>query len=150
MSEIERDPAAVREYDRTVREVAGHRAVDEAEDAVARSWIAELDEMRREALRLAMTVRMAERLALGSLREAQARGRMRELAMAHARFARTESAKDVGLEHAYSLLTSVDVELEAVCQAGLERSRREREDLRRLRAAWTAAYGTDDGDKPGG
>lgn len=141
MSEIERDTVAVREYERTLAEVAEHQAVDEAQDAISRAWIAELDEMRREGLRLAMVVRIAERVARQKVRRAQVVGRPDEIARAHARLAETEAETASGLRLASALLASVDVEVEVVCRAGLERSRRTERDLCRLRTAWTAAYG---------
>lgn len=39
------------------------------------------------------------------------------------------------------VLAALDEELEHVCLVGIERTRRGREDLARLRAAWLAAYG---------
>ncbi|HWG28879.1 hypothetical protein [Actinospica sp.] len=141
MSDIERDPMAVREYERTLTEVAERQVVDEAEDAISRAWIAELDAVRHEGLRLAMTLRVAERIAREKLRTAQIVGRPDELAHAHARFAVTKAEASQRLGHANALLASVDVELDAVCRAGLERSRRNERDMERLRTAWTAAYG---------
>ncbi|MBR7828023.1 hypothetical protein KDK95_17030 [Actinospica sp. MGRD01-02] len=141
MSDDGREAEAVIEYERTLTEVADRQAVDEAEDAVARAWIAELDDMRREGLRLAMAVRVAERVAREKLRKAQQLGHPHELAKAHAKLAATQAETKVSLGHANALLCSVDAELEAVCQAGMARTRRNEQDLRRLRSAWTAAYG---------
>jgi hypothetical protein len=141
MSETERDPIAVREYERTLTEVAERQVVDEAEDTIARVWVAELDQMRREGLRLAMAVRVAERVARQKLQSAQITGRPDELARAHARFARAEAESEASLGHARALLDSVDAELRAVCEAGLARTRRNERDQQRLRVAWTAAYG---------
>ncbi|MGH3414845.1 MAG: hypothetical protein ACRDVE_18250 [Actinocrinis sp.] len=141
MSEIERDPVAVRDYERTVTEVADQRVVDEAEETIARAWIAELDAMRHEALRLALAMRVAERLAREKLRKAQILGCPQELARAHARLAETQVETAVSLGRANALLATVDAEIEVVCRGGLERSRRGERDVRRLRAAWTAAYG---------
>lgn len=141
MSEIERDPGAVHEYRRTLNEVAERQAVDAAEDVVSRAWVAELDGMRREGLRLAMAARVAERVARERLRSAQVVGGPEELARAHATFTRTQAETETGLGHAHALLASVDAELEAVVQAGFERARRAERDLQRLRTAWTAAYG---------
>jgi hypothetical protein len=144
MSESEPDPVAVREYERTLTEVAERRVVDEAQDAISRAWIAELDAMRHEGLRLTMALRVAERVAHEKLRTAQIVGRPDELAHAHARFAVTKAEASERLRHAKALLASVDVELDAVSRAGLERSRRNERDLQRLRSAWAAAYGQTD------
>ena len=141
MSEIERDPVAVRVYERTLTEVAERQVIAEAEDALTRAWVGELETMRREGLRLAMTVRVATSLARLHLREAEAGGRASELARAHARLVATEADAAQGIGHARTLLDSVDAELEAVCQAALERTRRGERDVQRLRDAWTAAYG---------
>ncbi len=142
MSEIGRDSAAaIREYERTLSEVAERQVIDEAEDAIARAWIAELDQVRRDGLRLVMAVRVAEHLARERLHEAELGGRPADVARAHARFAAAEAEKAGSVQHAHALLTSVDDEIEAVCQAGLERDRRGQRDLQRLRSAWAAAYG---------
>ncbi|HET9172371.1 MAG TPA: hypothetical protein VFN97_23290 [Actinospica sp.] len=143
MSEIEREPTAVREYQRTLTEVAEHQAVDEAEDVLTRAWIAELDQMRHEGLRLAMAVRIADRLAREEVRRAQRDGSPAELVRAHARLVATTAEIREGLGQATALLSSVDAALASVCQAGLERSRRGEADLGRLRSAWSAAYGRD-------
>jgi hypothetical protein len=140
LSDDGREAEAVIEYERTLTEVADRQAVDEAEDAVARAWIAELDDMRREGLRLAMAGRVAERVAHEKLRKAQQLGHPHELAKAHAKLAATEAETKVR-GHANALLSSVDAELEAVWQAGMARTRRNERDLQRLRSAWTAAYG---------
>jgi vacuolar-type H+-ATPase subunit I/STV1 len=143
MSAIERHRVAVREYERAVAEVAEHRVVDEAEDVLSRAWVVELEEMRKDALRLAAAARLAERDAQTRLMEARKQGQAQELALAHARYVETETGKRESLGQARSLLASVDVELESLCRAGIERSRRERQDLDRLRAARVAAYGTE-------
>jgi hypothetical protein len=109
MPETERDPAAVREYERALAEVAEHRVLDEAEDVIARAWIAELDAMRHAGLRLAMVTRVAERVARESLHQAQRHGPPAELPRAHARFAATEVRTAERLGHANALLTSVSV-----------------------------------------
>lgn len=156
MSETGSEPSAVRAYELALHEVAERLAVDEAEEVVARAWIAELDDMRRKGLRLAMAVRVAERMARESLRAAQVAGRPRELARAHTRFAAVEAESANGLAHADALVAAVDAELAAACGAGLERARRGERELRRLRTAWTAAYevasGAEDGagDEPRG
>lgn len=141
MSEMEREPAAVREYERTLTEIAEHQVIDAAEDAIDRAWVAELDRMRHEGLRLAMAVRIADRVAREEVRRAQVGGRPADLARAHARLVETCADTQEGLGHAAALLSSVDAELEAACQAGLARTRRGEQDLRRLRSAWAAAYG---------
>jgi hypothetical protein len=146
MSESERDPESIRRYERTVSEVAEHQVVDEAEDVIARAWIAELDEMRRTALRLAAAARLAENAARIELRAAQALGRPVRLATAQARLTVIEAEQAESLERAHALLAAVDAALEAIRRAGMERSQRGQEDLRLLRTAWTAAF--DPGDGP--
>ncbi|HWG26170.1 hypothetical protein [Actinospica sp.] len=121
--------------------MAERQVVDAAEEVLTRAWIAELDEMRREGLRLAIAVRIADRMAREKLQRAQTGGRPDELTRAHARLVETSAETSECLGHVNALLASVDAELEAVCRAGLERTRRSQEDLRRLRVAWTAAYG---------
>lgn len=144
MSEIEYDPSAVREYERTLVEVAEQLAVDEAEETVALAWIYELDEMRREGLRLALTARIAERTARETLRAAQVAGRPGEIIRAHNRFAQVEAETVDGLDHADALLATVDAALDAVCRAALDRGRRNEQAQLRLHAAWAAAYGPHD------
>jgi hypothetical protein len=146
MSESERDPESIRRYERTVSEVVEHQVVDEAEDVIARAWIAELDEMRRTALRLAAAARLAENAARIELRAAQALGRPVRLATAQARLTVIEAEQAESLERAHALLAAVDAALEAIRRAGMERSQRGQEDLRLLRTAWTAAF--DPGDGP--
>lgn len=141
MSETGHDPSAVRAYERALAEVAEQLAVNEAEELVARAWIRELDEVRRAGLRLAMTVRVAERTARELLRAAQLGGRPSELARAHSRFAQVEAETVNSLGHADALLASVDAQLDVVCNAALERARRNERAQEKLRAAWTAAYG---------
>ncbi|HTJ71771.1 MAG TPA: hypothetical protein VL551_29795 [Actinospica sp.] len=131
----------IREYERTLTEVAENQVVDAAEDVISRVWVAELDAMRREGLRLAMAVRIADRVAREEVQRAQVGGRPAELARAHARLVETSAEAAESLGHANALLTSVDAELTAVCAAGVERGRRGERNLDRLRAAWTAAYG---------
>jgi hypothetical protein len=151
MSETGSEPPAVRAYELALHAAAERLAVDEAEEVVARAWITELDDMRRKGLRLAMAVRVAERMARESLREAQVAGRPRDLARAHTRFAEVEAESANGLAHADALVAAVDAELAAVCRAGLERARRGERELRRLRTAWTAAYdgAAEAADEPG-
>jgi len=142
MSKIERDPAAVRDYERTLNEIVERQAVDEAENVLACAWIAELEAMRRKVLRLAVEARLAGNAARIQLRNAQALGESAELARAHARLTAIQARQEVNLEQAHSLLASVDSELEVICRAGIERSRRSQQDLRRLRIAWLAAFDT--------
>lgn len=147
MSEIERDPEAARRYARTVSEVAERQVVDEAENVLANAWIAELDEMRRTALRLAAAARLAESSARAELQAAQALGRPVHLARAHERLAVIEAEQQVSIDRARALLAGVDCALETIRQAGIERSQRGQEDLRRLRTAWTAVFGAGDGPR---
>ncbi|HEX4790497.1 MAG TPA: hypothetical protein VH372_18675 [Actinospica sp.] len=107
MSETERDATAVREYERTLAEVAEHQVIDAAEDVITRAWIAELDQMRRERLRLAMAARPAT--SCTRLRAAAIR------ASSPARLVDTPAETRESLDHARALLTSVDTALEAVC-----------------------------------
>jgi hypothetical protein len=146
MPESERDPEAVRQYERTVRAVAERQVVDEAENLVAHAWIAELDEMRRTALRLAAAARLAENAARIELRTAQELGRPVLLAKAQARLTVIEAEQEDSIDRAHALLAAVDTALEAIRQAGLERAQRNKQDLHLMRDAWAAAYGP--GDAP--
>lgn len=134
------------QYRRVLREVAGRRVVDEAEDTLARSWSGQLDEMRRAALSLLATARMASNAARAEVRLAAESGRLGELAVAQARLQSIEAAQDGNLREARAFLESVDAELELLCAAGTERARRARADRDRLRIAWRAAFG--DGPQP--
>jgi len=133
--------AAVARYRRTLREVAEHRVVDEAEEVLARAWIAQLDEMRRAALGLVAAARLARRAARAEVRDAERGGRLGEMAVAHARLKSIEAMQDGELNDARALIAAVDAELELVCRAGIDRARRDRADHSRLRTAWRAAYG---------
>lgn len=142
--------AAVAAYRRTLLRVAEHQVVDEAEDVLARVWIAQLDEMRRAALSLIAAAHMADSAARTELREAQERGRPEEMARAHARMQSTRLLRAGNLREARAFIASVDAELELVCQAGVERVRRDRDDHARLDSARRAAYGEDVVVDPGG
>jgi len=146
MSETEHDPAAARDYERTLRAVADRQAVDEAESILALAWIAELEDMRRTALRLAAAARLAVNAARVELRDAQTLGRPTGLAQAHARLTTIAAEQQAKIDRARALLASVDCELEAICHAGIERSQRCQEDLRRLRTARTAVFGARDAE----
>lgn len=130
-------------YRRVLREVAEHRVVDDAEDTLARAWIAQLDEMRRAALGLLAAARMASNAARAEVRLAAERGRPGDLAIAQARLQSLEESQDGNLRDARAFLASVDAELELVCAAGVDRVRRFRADHARLRAARRAAFGAE-------
>lgn len=141
MPDIERDTMAVRAYERTLAEVTECQVLDAAADVVTQAWVAELDRMRQEGLRLAMAVRVAARIAREQMRQAEAGGRPADLARARARLAETSAEANESLGHANALLASVDAELAAVCAAGAERARRSERNLDRLRSARAAAFG---------
>ena len=140
MSETGGHPAAVREYERVLREVAERRAVDEAEGVLARAWIAELDEMRRTALGLVAAARPTSGESGTEPRDAHFHGRPAELARANAHLEAAAAEQRISLEQARSILASVDAEIEMVCEAVVERTRRSQDDLYRLQAAWAAAF----------
>jgi hypothetical protein len=153
-SEFENTPAhgggaALAQYRRALREVAEHQVVDEAEDVLARSWIGQLDEMRRTALGLLAAARLARNAARAELRLAEERGRPDDLALAHARLRSIEAEQDDQLYDARAFIASVDAELELVCAAGIERARRDRADTFRLLEARCAVYGDGDGVRVG-
>jgi hypothetical protein len=50
-------------------------------------------------------------------------------------------ADQADLHQVCLVLEAVDAEIERVCLVGVERSRRGRDELFRLRAAWDKAYG---------
>jgi hypothetical protein len=135
--------AAVAAYRRTLLEVAGRQVVDEAEDVLARVWIGHLDEMRRAALSVIASAHVADSAARTELRQAQERGRPDEMARAHARMQSTRGSQECNLRDARAFIASVEAELELVCQAGVERVRRDRADHSLLDSARRAAYGED-------
>ncbi|HEX4790605.1 MAG TPA: hypothetical protein VH372_19240 [Actinospica sp.] len=141
MAETEQNPHAVRFYERTRDEVAERRVADEAEAVVAAVWIAELEEMRIGMLGLIAAASVAEHLAMDRLRQAQSAGRPGDLARAHARLVALQADRAISLEDTRAVVARVDAELELAARAGAERSRRVQQDLQRLRAAWTGAYG---------
>lgn len=141
MPEHEQEPSALRDYQRVLIDVAEDQVVDAAEEVIARAWIAELDERRREGLRLAMTARVRDRMARDQLRRAQVGGQLAELARAHTRLAETVALTEEGLGYADALLADVEAQLKAAALSGVERTRRGLEGLQRLHTAWTAAYG---------
>lgn len=141
MPEIEDEPAAMRDYRRALIHAAEDQVTDAAEEIIMRAWVAELDRLRRAALRLAMTARIRDRVAREQLRAAQVAGRPAELARAHARYVDTVARTQEGLGYADSLLADVQAELEAVARREIERTRRGLEGLQRLHTAWAAANG---------
>lgn len=149
MSEIERDPQAVRTYERMRDAVAERRVVDEAEKVLGRAWLDELEDIRKAALGVVAAIRLATNIALSQLRRAQGEGRLAEMARAQARLAALESKQGIGLDEAHAVLDWVDTELEKVDTTDLERRCRIQHDLEQLRAAWTAAFGISPGDRTG-
>lgn len=139
MAEAEQDPPALRFYQHVRDEVAEHRAVDEAEAVIAGVWVEELGELRRAALGQIAAMSVAEHVARQRLREAQEAGRPGDVARARAGIAAVEAERFDGLDGFRKLIARVDVALARADSAGLERSRRARRDLERLRSAWTGA-----------
>jgi hypothetical protein len=135
MPGTEHENEAVRVYRRVLGEVAENRAVASAEDVIADVWIDELERARRGVLESADGIGDTDRAA----RERESLRRARELgdpaALARAREQRGD------LRRMRLVLEAVDTELGWACRAVLERTRRGREDISRLSAAWIDAYG---------
>lgn len=142
MATPEQHADAVRCYLRTLDRVAERQVVAAAEDVLCDTWIAELERFRAAVLDAAAASGSERRRPRGEgVREAQRHGNPAELALVHARLAASADVRHLDFDEARHVLAALDEELERVCLAGIERTRRSREDLARLRAAWLAAYG---------
>lgn len=137
----DRGPEAVRVYRRTLGEVAERQAVAEAEDVLTTAWIAELEQARRDALAGGDAVLSEQYAARERVHEAQRAADPRELARAQAQLSQVETAHISELHKVRVLVEAVDAELEHACLVGVERAQALSEDLSRLGAAWTDAYG---------
>lgn len=120
MAAREHETEAVRVYRRTLDEVAAQQVIAAAEDVIADGWIDELERMRGAAIESAAAMLQQNRAELD-----------------HAEAERVR----VDLDRVRALVDAVDAEVECACRAALDRTRRGRADLARLRTAWTAAYG---------
>ncbi len=141
MAEIGRDPQAVQFYEHVRQEVAEHRVVDAAEALVTGWWLAELAQMRRTALGLLASAGVAEHDARKRLRKAQDGGGGPEFVRARVGIEALQAEHAESLEKPRLLVARVDAELDRMMQVGDERRRRAADDLERLHAAWTGAYG---------
>ena len=132
---------AVRVYRRTLDEVAENQVVAAAEDILTDAWIGELEQVRGETLACTDTLHEADESARELVRRAQRSGDLAELADAQARLSEVTAMREADIEVARLLVEAVDAELEHVCHVAVERSRRGRDDMSRLHAAWSEAYG---------
>lgn len=132
---------AERAYQRTLGEVSENQVVAEAEDILTEAWIGELEQVRSETLACTDTLHEADESARELVRRAQESGDRVELAEAQAKLAEVAAMREADIEVAGLLVEAVDAELEHVCHVAVERTQRGREDLSRLRAAWSDAYG---------
>ena len=130
------------EYQRTLQAVHAHQAIFEAEDVVARAWLAELDAARRDALELVRALRMADAVSKRELRAALRGNDPVVLAEAQQGVEETRRELDDGVSAAQALLARVDQQIERACRAATAREERQRDDRARLRTAWRVAYGS--------
>lgn len=135
------DAEAVRVYQRTLDEVAENQVVASAEDILTDAWIGELEQVRGETMAGADMLRDEDESARELVRRAQEGADATELARAQARLSEVAAMREADIEAARLLVDAVDAELEHVCRAAVERTRRGRDDLSRLRAAWADAFG---------
>jgi hypothetical protein len=141
MNGSERERAAIAGYDRTVREVAEHQAVEAAESVLVHAWLGHLAEMRRSGLDLAEATRTVHQEAVTRLRATQRAADPAAFAEAQVLMERMEHDLARDLDASRLLLDSVAEHIELVRRGGLERLRRKQADVARLRAARCAAFG---------
>jgi hypothetical protein len=132
---------AVRLYRRMLGEVAERQVVAAAEDVLAATWIAELEQARRDALAEGDAVLSEQYAARERVHEAQRAADPRELARAQAQLSEVETLRTSELHKVRLLVEAVDAELEYACLVSVERAQALSEDLSRLGAAWADAYG---------
>jgi hypothetical protein len=141
MTGMEHKAEAARVYRRVLHEVGASQAVAAAEDIITDAWIAELDSVRRDVVHSADRVRGADRVAREVMGRAQRERDPAGIAHAQLRFAESSLTSKCELDLLHVLLDSVDAAIEQACFAGTQRARLGREDLARLRVAWSEAYG---------
>jgi hypothetical protein len=141
MAHMDPETEAVRVYRRTLDEVVATQAVAAAEDVLTDAWVAELEQTRRDAVADGDRALSAQSAARERVHKAEQAADPAELALAQAQLLQCESAQTTELEKVRVLVEAVDAELEHACVVGVERAQRLREDLSRLGAAWTDAYG---------
>lgn len=140
MTTPEHEAEAERVYRRTLGEVADSQVVAEAEDILCDTWIEELERFRSAVL---------EAAAVGGRLQDERAVPEKAAPMALHGYGLPIYGLPIGLDEACEVLAALDEELEHVCLVGLERTRRGREDLVRLRAAWLAAYGDEGTEQDG-